>query len=169
MTTGGWRFGLAGGTGFAAGFGSPAARVVASISSPADVTHDRDGDGAINREGRSTDTPGVRTEDPATDGCPPCATVDPDRDKDGVPNEADTYPTRQAYPTPTRGRSQICPEAPPPPNPDRDKDGVLNEVDACPDTPGVPTQPKEDDLKAVIEHDIEITIMERVQFRTDSA
>jgi OOP family OmpA-OmpF porin len=143
MTTGGWNVGVGGGTGFAQGFGSPAARVVATIgfAPPPKVTHDRDGDGIVDDEDACPDTPGIHTEDPATNGCP-------------EPEEKPAPP----------------PPAPPPPDPDRDKDGILNEVDACPDTPGEPDpDPKKNGCpKAVVEHGT-IRIVDQVKFRTDSA
>jgi OOP family OmpA-OmpF porin len=142
MTTGGWFFGAGGGTGFAQGFGSPAARVVATVgfAPPPKVRHDRDGDGIVDEEDACPDTPGVHTDDPATNGCPP--------------------PEEPAPPPPT----------PPPPDPDRDKDGILNDDDACPDTPGEPDpDPKKNGCpKATVEHGT-IKIVDQVKFRTDSA
>jgi OmpA-OmpF porin, OOP family len=140
LTTGGWQFGVGGGTGFAQGLGSPAARIVASISysPPPEVSKDRDGDGIVDEKDACPDTPGVKTDNPETNGCPP------------------------PPPPPV--------EPPPPPDPDRDKDGILNEVDACPDTPGEPSpDPKRNGCpKAMVEHGT-IKIIDQVKFRTDSA
>jgi len=63
---------------------------------------DRDGDGVPDAEDACPDVPGVKTDDPKTDGCPP----DLDRDKDGIPNDKDA-----------------CPDVPGSPNPDPAKNG----------------------------------------------
>jgi OmpA-OmpF porin, OOP family len=143
MTTSGFRFGVGGGSGFAQGLGSPAARVIASIaySPPPDVSHDRDGDGIVDEKDACPDQPGVRTDDPATNGCP--------------------EPPPPPPPPPV---------VVPPPDPDRDKDGILNEVDACPDTPGEPDpDPSKNGCpKATVEHGA-IKIIDQVKFKTDSA
>ncbi|WP_437507377.1 OmpA family protein [Sorangium sp. So ce1099] len=56
--------------------------------------------------------------------------VDPDRDKDGIPNEQDACPD-------VPGVGDADPKKNGCPPSDRDEDGILDRVDACPDTPGV--------------------------------
>jgi OmpA-OmpF porin, OOP family len=117
MTTEGWRFGVGGGTGFAQGLGSPAVRVVATLgfAPPPRVRHDRDHDGILDEDDACSDEPGVKTEDPETNGCPPPAPVaatpaDPDRDHDGILNEDDACPDTPGQPDPDPKRNG-CPRA----------------------------------------------------------
>ncbi|MDB5215531.1 MAG: outer membrane protein OmpA, partial [Myxococcaceae bacterium] len=88
---------------------------------------DRDGDGIIDSEDACPDVPGVRTNDPKTNGCPP----PPDRDGDGVPDAVDACPDVPGVRT-DDPKTNGCP-------PDRDGDGVLDKDDACPDVPGIKT------------------------------
>jgi OmpA-OmpF porin, OOP family len=74
----------------------------------------------------------VRSDNPATNGCPPPR----DRDGDGVFDPSDACPDEKGQKTDDPATSG-CPPA------DRDKDGVLDKEDACPDKPGART----DDLK----------------------
>jgi outer membrane protein OmpA-like peptidoglycan-associated protein len=57
---------------------------------------DSDEDGVLDHIDACPTTPGVATQDPATNGCPPA-----DRDKDGIPNDLDKCPdepeTRNGY------------------------------------------------------------------------
>jgi OmpA-OmpF porin, OOP family len=117
LTTGGWQFGVGGGTGFAQGLGSPAARIVASISysPPPEVSKDRDGDGVVDDKDACPDTPGIKTDNPETNGCPPPPVEpppppDPDRDKDGILNEVDACPDTPGEPSPDPKRNG-CPKA----------------------------------------------------------
>lgn len=125
---------------------------------------DRDSDGIIDSEDACPDVPGIKTDDPLTNGCPP----PPDRDSDGIIDSEDTCPdisgiktddplTNGCPPPPDRDNDGIvdsvdaCPDIPgiktdnpltngcPPPPPDRDNDGIIDSVDACPDVPGVKT------------------------------
>ncbi len=127
------------------------------------VRLDSDSDGVFDDEDACPSVPGVRTDDPKTNGCPaPLA----DRDKDGVLDPDDACPDVPGVRTddpktngcpPDRDHDQIidaedaCPDIPgvhttdPKTNgcplpPDRDKDGVLDADDACPDIPGVHTE-----------------------------
>ncbi len=108
------------------------------------------------------DTPGVKTDDPKTNGCPPPL---PDRDKDGIIDNDDACPDTPGVRT-EDPKTNGCP----PPPPDRDKDGIPDPEDACPDTPG----PKNEDPKkngcpeARIEAG-EIKILQQVKFKTGSA
>ena len=113
-----WRIGLGAGPGLTRGFGEPTLRVLAALEwfsaipekevppaaapEPPAPPPDRDKDGVIDSEDACPDTPGVKTDDPKTNGCPP----DPDRDKDGIPNEEDA-----------------CPDTPGPKNADPKKNG----------------------------------------------
>jgi OOP family OmpA-OmpF porin len=127
---------------------------------------DGDGDGVFDDEDACPLVPGVRTDDPKTNGCPKAPP--PDRDADGIADAEDACPdvpgVRSADPAkngcparPDRDKDGIfdaddaCPEVPgvatsdPKTNgcplpPDRDKDGVLDGDDACPDIPGVHTE-----------------------------
>jgi OmpA-OmpF porin, OOP family len=123
-----WRdvkFGLGGGPGLTEGYGSPAYRFVASFEwAPAYAT-DQDGDGVPDGEDACPSIPGVHTDDPKTDGCPP------DRDGDGVPDADDACPDVAGVHT-DDPKTNGCP-------PDRDGDGVPDADDACPDVAGVHT------------------------------
>jgi outer membrane protein OmpA-like peptidoglycan-associated protein len=165
-----WRIGLGVAPGLTRGLGEPAVRVLASIEwapqfeppPPAD----RDHDGVPDVEDACPDTPGVRTDDPRTNGCPPPPPppLPPvaDRDHDGIPDGEDACPDVPGIRT-NDPKTNGCPadrdhdgipdveDACPdvvgvrtgdpktngcPPDLDRDKDGIPNDQDACPDTPG---------------------------------
>ena len=66
-------------------FGAPAWRAVVAIEL-FDHHADRDKDGVPNRSDACPDTPGMRTKDPRTNGCPS------DRDGDGIPDSDDACP-----------------------------------------------------------------------------
>ena len=55
---------------------------------PSATPPDSDGDGILDDVDACPDTPGVRTDDPATTGCPP----PPDRDDDGIIDSQDACP-----------------------------------------------------------------------------
>jgi OOP family OmpA-OmpF porin len=192
-TAGDFRFGLGAGPGLSHAAGTPIVRALASIEyvpAFAEVLKptDRDGDGVFDTEDACPDTPGVRTDDPKTNGCPP---PPPDRDRDGIPDSEDACPDVPGVRTDdpkTNGcpsdrdkdgipdSEDACPDVPGvrtndpktngcPPDPDRDKDGILNEVDACPDVPG----PKSDDPKTsgcprVFIKNAQIEILEQPKF-----
>jgi OOP family OmpA-OmpF porin len=199
LTEGLFRFGVGGGTGFAQGIGSPEARVVGSIEIVAPVAQparpsDRDHDGILDQDDACPDEPGIKTDDPATNGCPP---PPPDRDHDGVPDADDACPDVPGVRTndpKTNGcppdsdhdgiidAEDACPDVPgvrtddpktngcPPPDPDRDKDGILNEVDACPDTPGEPNpDPKKNGCPKAAVVAGQIKILDQVKFKFGSA
>lgn len=163
----GLRFGAGIGTGLTRGFGSPIARTVFNIEFVPPVAAppppDRDHDGIIDSEDACPDVPGVRSNDPAKNGCP----LPKDRDGDGITDDVDACPDTPgvASDDPKKNgcpsdrdhdgildQQDACPDTPgvnnPDPKkngcpPDRDGDGVLDANDACPDTPGVPsTNPK---------------------------
>src|ERR1700744_5132921 len=84
----------------------------------------RDHDGVLDKDDACPDDPGMKTDDPTTNGCP-------DRDKDGIIDKVDACPDVAGLKT-SDPKTNGCPD------PDRDKDGIANEQDACPDEPGKP-------------------------------
>jgi outer membrane protein OmpA-like peptidoglycan-associated protein len=122
---------------------------------------DRDKDGIIDREDACPDTPGVKTDDPKTNGCPP---PPPDRDKDGVVDSEDACPDTPGVKT-DDPKTNGCP-----PDPDRDKDGIPNEEDACPDTPGPKNaDPKKNGCPMAFVQGKQIKILQQVKFATNSS
>jgi outer membrane protein OmpA-like peptidoglycan-associated protein len=160
----GVRFGIGAGLGLSRGMGTPAERVLATLEWTPPVEKDRDHDGVLDRDDACPDVPGVKTDDPKTNGCPPPA----DRDHDGVLDDEDACPDvpgvrtddpkTNGCPAPTDrdgdgvlDNEDACPDVPgvrtddpktngcPPPPPDRDGDGIPDTEDACPDEPGIHT------------------------------
>ncbi len=124
----GFRLGAGAGAGLSRGLGEPAARGLGSIEWVADVPEkDHDHDGILDDDDACPNAPGVRTEDPRTNGCP--LVVLADRDQDGVPDSSDACPDVRGIST-DDPKTNGCPA-------DRDRDGVPDAVDACPDVPGV--------------------------------
>ncbi|MEZ4221246.1 MAG: OmpA family protein [Polyangiaceae bacterium] len=128
------------GPGLTRAFGTPQLRILASVeyvepmpeaAAPAPARGDRDEDGVFDDEDACPDVPGVRTEDPKTNGCPPPG----DRDGDGIVDPEDACPDEPGVKT-DDPKTNGCP----PPPPDRDGDGILDADDACPDVPGVKTE-----------------------------
>jgi outer membrane protein OmpA-like peptidoglycan-associated protein len=126
------------GPGLTRAFGTPQIRVLASVEWVQPMPEkeavkpppsDRDGDGIIDPEDACPDVPGVRTDDPKTNGCPPPG----DRDKDGIIDPEDACPDVPGVKT-DDPKTNGCP-----PPKDRDGDGILDDDDACPDVPGVKT------------------------------
>jgi outer membrane protein OmpA-like peptidoglycan-associated protein len=104
------------------------------------------------------DVPGVKTQDPKTNGCPS------DRDNDGILDADDACPDTPGLKT-DDPKTNGCP-----PDPDRDKDGIVNEQDACPDTPGPRTaDPTKNGCPAAAVVGKRIVILEQVKFATGSA
>jgi OmpA-OmpF porin, OOP family len=125
-----FRLAVGGGPGITPAKGSPAVRFLVRFEwFPPAVPPDRDGDGVLDDADACPDTPGVRSEDPASTGCPP----PPDRDRDGVLDGEDACPDEAGIASGDVGRNGC-----PPPR-DRDGDGVLDPQDACPDERGVPS------------------------------
>lgn len=126
------------GPGLTRAFGTPQLRVLASVewtepapekAAPPPPPADRDGDGILDKEDACPDVPGVRTDDPKTNGCPPPA----DRDGDTILDPDDACPDTPGVKT-DDPKTNGCP----PPG-DRDKDTIIDPEDACPDEPGVKT------------------------------
>jgi len=86
---------------------------------------DRDHDGVIDKDDACPDESGVRTTDPATNGCPP---PPPDSDRDGVLDPQDQCPTEPMGKNPDPEKKG-CPLR------DKDGDGVFDPQDQCVDEP----------------------------------
>ena len=125
----GVRFGIGGGLGLDRGFGEPEARILATLEWTPPIEKDRDHDGILDKDDACPDVPGIKTDDPKTNGCPPPA----DRDHDGILDDEDACPDVPGVKT-DDPKTNGCP----PPS-DRDGDGVLDQDDACPDVPGIKT------------------------------
>jgi OOP family OmpA-OmpF porin len=93
---------------------------------------DLDKDGVYDDEDACPSVAGIRTSDPATNGCPPAPP--PDRDRDGIFDQYDACPDVTGVKT-NDPATNGCP----PPPPDRDGDGIADSDDACPDVVGVHT------------------------------
>jgi outer membrane protein OmpA-like peptidoglycan-associated protein len=121
---------------------------------------DRDHDGIPDKDDACPDDPGVPSEDPAKNGCPP---PPPDRDGDGIPDRDDACPDVKGVASSDPVQNG-CP-------PDTDGDGIRDDVDACPNEKGVPDpDPQKNGCpKAVRVTEGEIVIMDQVQFKTGSA
>lgn len=127
-----WRIGAGVGTGLTRGYGSPEFRGLLSIdwmpaiekaaAPPPSERTDRDRDGIFDDEDACPDVYGVKSSDPAKNGCPA------DRDGDGVPDDQDACPDVPGIKT-ADPKTNGCPS-------DRDKDGIVDEKDACPDEAG---------------------------------
>jgi len=128
------------------------------VSSPAAPPSDRDHDGILDADDACPDVPGVKTDDPKTNGCPP------DRDHDGILDADDACPDVPGVKT-DDPKTNGCP-----PDPDRDKDGIPNEQDACPDAPGPRNaDPKKNGCPAAAVVGKQIVILDQVKFATGSA
>jgi outer membrane protein OmpA-like peptidoglycan-associated protein len=88
---------------------------------------DRDRDAVFDDEDACPDVPGIRTNDPKTNGCPRT-----DRDNDTVFDDEDACPDVPGNRT-NDPKTNGCPRT------DRDNDTVLDDEDACPDVPGIRT------------------------------
>jgi outer membrane protein OmpA-like peptidoglycan-associated protein len=132
-TLGNVRLGAAGGAGLTSGFGSATARWVACLEwVPAIVERpiDTDMDGIPDTTDACPAQPGVKTEDPKTNGCP-LKTPPPDRDGDGIVDAEDACPDVRGVAS-ADPKLNGCPK-------DGDKDGIPDESDACPEVAGVKT------------------------------
>ena len=132
------------GTFITKGYGAPVYRGLLGIEwAPGYAKPDRDNDGIPDDEDACPDVPGVRTDDPKTNGCPAAV---PDRDRDGIPDSVDACPDVPGVRT-DDPKTNGCP-------PDRDGDGIPDSEDACPDVPGVRTNdPKTNGCPSDRDHD----------------
>jgi OOP family OmpA-OmpF porin len=161
-----WRVGAGVGPGLTRGVGAPAVRGLLSIEwlpeieKPAEKPADRDGDGILDREDACPDQPGVRTDDPKTNGCPPPPA---DRDGDGIVDDKDACPDEPGVASPDPAKNG-CP-APK----DTDGDGILDPDDACPTEAGpANADPKKNGCPKAQISQGQIKILEQVQFATNS-
>ena len=117
---------------------------------------DTDGDGIPDELDACPTVPGVKTDDPKTNGCPP------DRDHDGIFDSEDACPDVPGVKT-DDPKTNGCPS-------DRDHDGILDDVDACPDEPGPPnSDPKKNGCPMAFVSNGQIKITEQVKFAVGSA
>ena len=200
-TAGDFRFGGGVGPGLSRAAGTPIVRALASIEYAPAIAEvvkptDRDGDGVFDPDDACPDAPGVRTDDPKTNGCPPPPPPAPDRDGDGVVDAEDACPDvagvrtddpkTNGCPSDRDGDGvadavDACPDVAGvrtddpktngcPPDPDRDKDGILNETDACPDVPGPKSNdPRTTGCPRVFIKDAQIQILEQPKFDFNKA
>lgn len=175
---GDFRVGAGVGHGLTKGFGEPDVRLLATIEwappyqeppppvipppppppppAPPPPPSDMDNDGIPDSEDACPAVPGVRTDDPKTNGCPP------DRDKDGVPDAEDACPDVPGVHT-NDPKTNGCPA-------DRDGDGIPDNEDACPDVPGPRNaDPKKNGCPIAYVQENQIKITEQVKFRFNSA
>ncbi len=133
-TAGSVRFGAGGGFGLTRGFASPERRWVVSFELVPPYKDDTDGDGIPDTSDACLAVPGVASDDPRRNGCPP------DTDGDGVGDESDAcvrVPGVRTLDPKTNGCPEVVVTPPPPPPRDGDGDGVLDKDDACVDVAGV--------------------------------
>ncbi len=125
-----FRFGAGVGSGLTRGWGTPVFRGSLSVEWVPGADKDTDGDGIMDSEDACPTVPGVRTNNPKTNGCPPAPPPAPsDRDGDGIPDNEDACPDVPGVRSDDPAKNG-CP-------PDRDGDGIYDKDDACPDVPGV--------------------------------
>jgi OOP family OmpA-OmpF porin len=171
-TAGAFRFGLGAGPGLSHAAGTAAFRGLLSLEfvpgmavpppPPPDELvvappvieppPDRDRDGIVDSEDACPDVPGIRTDDPKTNGCPS------DRDKDGIYDSEDACPDVPGVRT-DDPKTNGCPS-------DRDHDGIPDALDACPDVPGPANpDPKKNGCPLAFVKDNQIQITEQIKFR----
>jgi outer membrane protein OmpA-like peptidoglycan-associated protein len=132
--------------------------------------------------------PGVASDDPKKNGCPP------DRDGDGITDDKDACPDTPGVASddpkkngcpPDRDNDGIvdsedaCPDVAGVRDPDpkkngcpadRDGDGIPDNVDACPDAPGpADPDPKKNGCPLARIENGEVKILQQVKFKTNSA
>jgi len=175
----GFVLGAGAGPGFTHGLGTPALRGLLSVAyAPAPAPPpppppplpppppkprkpaDRDHDGIPDKSDACPDEPGVPSDDPGKNGCPP---PPPDRDGDGIADQDDACPDVKGLAS-SDPNENGCP-------PDTDGDGIRDDVDACPNEKGpADSDPQKNGCpRAVRVTQGEIVILEQVQFKTGSA
>jgi len=188
------------GPGLTAGVGTPDFRAVLALAytpEPQVAEPDRDHDGIPDSVDACPDVPGVASDDPTKNGCPPPPA---DRDHDGIPDSVDACPdvpgvasddpAKNGCPLPPPDRdhdgipdsADACPDVPgvasddptkngcPPPPADRDHDGIPDSEDACPDQPGPrDPDPKKNGCPRVQLSEKEVITFDQVQFDTGKA
>ncbi|MFO0673257.1 MAG: hypothetical protein U0235_27180 [Polyangiaceae bacterium] len=83
------------GAGLTRGYGAPVVRGLLSVEWSPEVVLDRDHDGIADDKDACPDVPGIASDDPAKNGCPPPPPPS-DRDKDGIVDSTTRASTRQA-------------------------------------------------------------------------
>ena len=179
--------GAGAGPGLTQGWGTPVFFAVGSLAyaplPPRPGKADTDGDGVLDVVDACVSTPGVASDDPKKNGCPP------DSDGDGiidvedacpkVPGVKSDDPKKNGCPPDGDGDGIVdaedaCPKVPgvksddPKKNgcpPDTDGDGIVDAQDACPKEPGSPDpDPKKNGCPHVTVTPTEIVISRQVQF-----
>jgi OmpA-OmpF porin, OOP family len=138
-----WHLGLGAAPGLTDGLGAPRLRLVARVEYfPAlGGPGDRDGDGVSDADDACPDRRGRRTDNPATNGCPPR-----DRDGDNVLDDDDACPDEPGPYTIERS-TRGCPI-------DADGDGIPDTTDACRDVPGIPSSdPRKHGCPGIVDRD----------------
>ena len=133
-TAGDFRVGAGAGTGVFAGsrgWGSPQVRTMLNLEWQPAYSDDRDNDGVPDSEDACPTVPGVKTNDPKTNGCPPPPPPPADRDGDGIADSEDACVDVPGVRT-SDPKTNGCPA-------DKDGDGVYDRDDACIDIPGIKT------------------------------
>ena len=152
---------LGAGTRYTNGFEAPDARVILGFSFEPPVG-DRDGDGVPDDVDMCPRTQGARSGDPNRNGCPP------DADEDGVADAEDACPYAKGPKTHDITTNGCPPDQPI--VPDRDKDGVPDAQDACPEVPGKKSaEPERNGCPDILVSEVEVTVFDRIRFRTASA
>jgi outer membrane protein OmpA-like peptidoglycan-associated protein len=125
--------GAGAGPGLTQGWGTPVFFAVGSLAyaplPPRPGKADTDADGILDVVDACVQTPGVASDDPKKNGCPP------DSDGDGIIDVEDACPKVPGVKS-DDPKKNGCP-------PDSDGDGIVDAEDACPKVPGV----KSDDPK----------------------
>ncbi|MFI5296765.1 MAG: OmpA family protein [Polyangiales bacterium] len=164
-TTGDWRIGAGAGPGVTNGVGTPTLRVLLSLEwapTPKKKSTDSDGDGIRDKNDACPDVPGVKSDDPAKNGCPDDGAID--TDGDGVADTDDACVEVKGIKT-DDPKTNGCPV-----DRDSDGDGIVDSQDACPDHAGpADPDPKRNGCPTVrVEHG-QVKILDQIKFKTGSA
>ena len=136
--------GAGAGPGLTQGWGTPVFFAVGSVAyaplPPRPGKADTDRDGILDVVDACVKTPGVASDDPKKNGCPP------DADSDGIVDAEDACPEVPGVKS-EDPKKNGCP-------PDRDGDGIVDAEDACPKVPGVKSEdPKKNGCPADSDED----------------
>lgn len=147
--------GAGAGPGLSQGWGTPVFSAVGTVGydplPPKTRDADTDGDGVLDKEDACPKVPGVRSDDPKKNGCPP------DTDADGIVDPEDACPKVPGIRS-DDPKKNGCP--------DTDGDGIPDMEDACPKERGGPDpDPKKHGCPHVEVTKTEIVITRQVQFK----